>query len=153
MNTFNYNDIISRYVPYNHLTIKGKLVTSLDDVISIQSSDLEPVICPNLSSGKIYVKMFNLDGTYSIEEFIKNPDFLIDSRAELDRVKQQLSVAMLEIEKLKKGVINNVQQTIPTTTTTTKSTTIEPTTIDEATNNTTTTKPTSHKKCEDSNKE
>lgn len=102
MNSFNYQDIVSRYVPYNNTpTIKGKFVSDLQDVIKMQSSDLEPAICANLNSGKIYVKMFNIDGTYKIEEFIRNPDFVIDSRQELDKVKEQLANVLAELEELK----------------------------------------------------
>lgn len=85
----------------NEMTIKGKYVNTLDEVIGLNSTDIEPAICVNFTSGKIYVKMFNLDGTYKIEEFIKNNDFVLDSRAEIDKVKEQMEFLIKEIDILK----------------------------------------------------
>ena len=91
----------TKHINKNEMTIKGKYVNTLDEVIGLNSTDIEPAICVNFTSGKIYVKMFNLDGTYKIEEFIKNNDFVLDSRAEIDKVKDQLEVLMQEVSMLK----------------------------------------------------
>lgn len=96
--------------------IKGKYINSLEDVVALQSNDLEPSVCVNFSTGKIYVKMFSIDGGYKIEEFIKNPDFTYDSRSEIDKVKEQMQKLEKELEALKseneklKGGNTNGQQ-------------------------------------------
>lgn len=67
-------------------TIKGKYINSIDDVINFQSNDVDPAICVDLLSGKIYLKTFNIDGSYKIEEFIKNENAQIDTRSQAEKL-------------------------------------------------------------------
>lgn len=72
--------------PQQNYTIKGKYVNSIDDVISLQSTDIEPAICVDLSNNKVYIKTFNIDGSFKVEEFVKNENAKIDTRSQSEKL-------------------------------------------------------------------
>lgn len=67
-------------------SIKGKYINSLDDVIGFSTNDVEPAVFVDLSNGKMYIKTFNIDGSYKIEEFIRNENAKIDTRSQTEKL-------------------------------------------------------------------
>lgn len=87
--------------PQQELTIKGKYVNSIDEVISLQSSDIEPAICVDLSNSKVYIKTFNIDGSFKVEEFVKNENAKIDTRSQAEKLNDVVLQLMSEINSIK----------------------------------------------------
>lgn len=88
----------------NVYSIKGKYVNSIDEVIGLQSSDVEPAICVDLSNNKMYIKTFNIDGSFKIEEFIKNENAQIDTRSQSEK----LNDVVLHLAESVKNLTNEV---------------------------------------------
>lgn len=88
----------------NVYSIKGKYVNSIDEVIGLQSSDVEPAICVDLSNNKMYIKTFNIDGSFKIEEFIKNENAQIDTRSQSEK----LNDVVLSLAESVKNLTNEV---------------------------------------------
>lgn len=87
--------------------IKGKYVNSLNEVIELNSSTYEPYICVDFNSQKVYIKTFNIDGSYTIEEFIKNQNAKIDTRDKTEKLADTVSILANEVIAIKKQ-LNNI---------------------------------------------
>ncbi len=90
--------------------IKGRYVNSLNEVIELSSTTYEPFICVDFNSQKIYIKTFNIDGSYTIEEFAKNPNAKIDTRNQTEKLADTVSILANEVIEMKKqlNVMNNI---------------------------------------------
>lgn len=90
--------------------IKGRYVNSLNEVIELSSTTYEPFICVDFNSQKIYIKTFNIDGSYTIEEFAKNPNAKIDTRNQTEKLADTVSILANEVIEMKKqlNVMNNM---------------------------------------------
>lgn len=91
-------------------TIRGKYVNSLNEVIELTSSTYEPFVCVDFNSQKLYIKTFNIDGSYTIEEFVKNNNAKIDTRNQTEKLADTVNILANEVIEMKKqlNVMNNI---------------------------------------------
>lgn len=94
----------------SHDTIRGKYVNSLNEVIELTSSTYEPFVCVDFNSQKLYIKTFNIDGSYTIEEFVKNNNAKIDTRNQTEKLADTVNILANEVIEMKKqlNVMNNI---------------------------------------------
>lgn len=97
----NANNMNNASVPVASDMIKGKYVNSLNEVIELSSSTYEPYICVDFNSQKVYIKTFNIDGSYTIEEFIKNQNAKIDTRNQTEKLADTVSILANEVIAMK----------------------------------------------------
>lgn len=100
-NTMNSPNLNQGNMPVDNNTIKGKYVNSLNDVIELTSSSYEPFVCVDFNSQKVYIKTFNIDGSYTIEEFTKNINAKIDTRNQTEKLADTVSTLSNEVMALK----------------------------------------------------
>lgn len=97
----NANNMNNASVPVANDMIKGKYVNSLNEVIELSSSTYEPYICVDFNAQKVYIKTFNIDGSYTIEEFIKNQNAKIDTRNQTEKLADTVSILANEVIAMK----------------------------------------------------